>query len=98
MIFVAGALEAEFKALNMLALPAPTELCIGIARLLRTPFAALLCAAAGGAGLVVTARGTLDARAKPLTIILAVADFGLICFFALALYLPITRLDSALSR
>jgi hypothetical protein len=50
------------------------------------------------AGWVATSRGALDSRAKTVTIVLGIAIFGLVRFSAFALWYPLTKVQTTVSR
>jgi len=94
--FIARKFEEIFKELEMSALPAPTELCVAVGRLVRSPAGLVVVGAAGVTLAVLGLRGRLDARLRGLIKINVLGVLGLMAFYSLSLYLPIVRIQHAL--
>ena len=96
--FVARKFEEIFKQMEMSQLPAPTELCIWVAGLVRTPAGLLLVGVAGTVLVVLGLRGRLDANLRRLVAGNVLVTFGMMGFYSLSLFMPIVQIQRALSE
>jgi len=94
--FIARRFEEIFKDMEMRHLPLPTEACIAVGQLVRSPAGLVLVAAVGVALAVLGLRGRFDAGLRGLIKINVLAVLGLMAFYTLSLYLPIVRIQQAL--
>ena len=93
---IARRFEEIFNELEMSVLPAPTELCVAVGRLVRSPAGLALVGAAGVTLAVLGLRGRFDARLRKLIIGNVLAVVGLMAFYSLGLYMPIVQIRHAL--
>jgi hypothetical protein len=96
--FVARRFEAILDQLEMKPVPAPTELCLAVARLVRTPAGLAILAALGATLVVLAKRGTFDRALRKLIILNVLGTLGLVTFYVLSVFLPIQRVSVPLSN
>jgi type II secretory pathway component PulF len=90
--------EEIFAQLEMRHLPAPTELVLAVAPLVRTPGGLFLLGAIGVALSILGIRGKFDRLLRKLIGINVLGTLGLMAFVVLSLFLPIIQIQHALEK
>jgi hypothetical protein len=88
--------EAIFKQLEMKHLPAPTELLLATAGVIRTPLGSITVVMAGVTLIALVFKGVFDPRLKRMFLFNVAGALALIPFAYLSLYMPILRIQREL--